>query len=141
LLQSYQGMLQSLQQTPIAQLKTKLDIWRPDILLMCDQLVLFANLWSYVRRFDLVSHFVSQRLTISIRFQIRSQAVQFRSIIQGGLGAATNTVRLKFKDNERSFIAYCTSQGFKMQIKLARDVCEPLQDGLRKYKAHLASWA
>ena len=55
LLRGYQGMLQSLQQTPIAQLKTKLDIWRPDILLMFDQLVLFAELWSYVRLFNLKS--------------------------------------------------------------------------------------
>lgn len=74
--------------------KAGLDAWKPGIALICDKLVVFAETWS----------------------SVRSQTVQFREHLLGGMGAITN-VR------------------FKKEVKLARGLCTPLVEGLKKYKA------
>ena len=38
-------------QQALAELKTQFDILRPDIALICDQLVLFGDIWDSVSRF------------------------------------------------------------------------------------------
>ena len=38
-------------QQGLAELQTQLDILKPDIALICDQLVLFGNIWDSVSRF------------------------------------------------------------------------------------------
>lgn len=52
---------------------------------------------------------------------VRSQTVQFNEILGHGLDAATNT-------------------GFKLQVKLAREVCTPLISGLIEYVEQVWSW-
>ncbi|KAF5323066.1 hypothetical protein D9611_009350 [Ephemerocybe angulata] len=71
----------------------------PDIGLMLSKLVVFSEIWS----------------------SVRSQNVQFRAHIAGGLEAATNS-------------------RFKSEVKLARAQCKPLEAGLLEYKKQLESW-
>ncbi|KAJ2925329.1 hypothetical protein H1R20_g11798, partial [Candolleomyces eurysporus] len=99
-LQGKQSRLEAIKakQQLLGQAKAAFDAWKPNIALVCDKLVLFAETWA----------------------SVRSQTLQFRDHIQGGLEAATN-------------------KRFKSEIKLARLVCIPLVDGLEKYKAQLQS--
>jgi len=83
-------------QVALAHLKTEFDIFKPDIALMCENLVSLAEIWS----------------------SVRSQCVQFQSHLKGGTGAETN-------------------MRFKLEVRLAREVCLPLMEGLRKYSAKL----
>jgi hypothetical protein len=95
-LSSKQSQLEAikLQQQLLGQLICGFDGWKPDIALICDKLVVFAETWS----------------------SVRSQTVQFREHLLGGMDAVTNL-------------------RFKMEVRLARAVCLPLIEGLVKYKA------
>jgi len=83
-------------QIALAHLKTQFDLLRPDITLICERLVLFAEIWS----------------------SVRSQSVQFQSHLKGGAGSETN-------------------MRFKMEVRLAREVCLPLMEGLQRYATEL----
>ncbi|EGN94760.1 hypothetical protein SERLA73DRAFT_187807 [Serpula lacrymans var. lacrymans S7.3] len=83
-------------QAALAHLKTDFDGLKPDIALICDKLILFAEIWS----------------------SVRSQAVQFQKHLQGGMNALGNL-------------------RFKLEIRLAKEVCEPLKKGLEKYATQL----
>ncbi|EGN94761.1 hypothetical protein SERLA73DRAFT_187817 [Serpula lacrymans var. lacrymans S7.3] len=71
----------------------------PNISLMLERLVVFAEIWS----------------------SVRSQAVQFREHLKGGMKASTN-------------------MRFKNEVKVARAVCKPLMEGLAEFKARLEGW-
>ncbi|QRW18352.1 reovirus sigma C capsid domain protein [Rhizoctonia solani] len=71
----------------------------PNIDLMLDNLLTFAEIWS----------------------SVRNQSVQFCEHLKGGLEAAT-------------------SLRFKAEVKLAREVCTPLMEGLIEYNKQLRSW-
>ncbi|KAF8756971.1 hypothetical protein RHS01_04168 [Rhizoctonia solani] len=85
-------------QQALAHLKTEYDGLKPSISLICEKLLLFAEIWS----------------------SVRSQTVQFQSYLQGGKDAQTNL-------------------RFKKELRLARAMCGPLQDGLDKYATELAN--
>jgi hypothetical protein len=55
-----------------------------------------------------------------IWLSVRSQCVQFREHLQGGAGAETN-------------------MRFRMEVRLAREVCLPLMEGLQRYATELAN--
>ncbi|EGN94763.1 hypothetical protein SERLA73DRAFT_187819 [Serpula lacrymans var. lacrymans S7.3] len=83
-------------QAALAHLKTDFDGLKPDIALICDKLVLFAEIWS----------------------SVRSQAVQFQEHLKGGSSAGSN-------------------MRFKLEVRLARKVCQPLMAGLERYATEL----
>ncbi|KAF5322992.1 hypothetical protein D9611_009281 [Ephemerocybe angulata] len=91
-LKSLQDGLLALHEPPPLDLMDKLASWNPDLQQMFDRMITIGEVWT----------------------SVRSQAVQFRAHIQGGLGAATN-------------------MRFKNEVKLARAVCGPLRDSLQKY--------
>lgn len=91
-LKSAQRSLFELNQGIPLELMDKLEGWRPDLDQMFDRMVTMAEVWS----------------------SVRSQAVQFRSHIEGGLDAATN-------------------MRFKNEVKLAREVCAPMKECLHEY--------
>lgn len=57
-------------QVELAKIKSDFDGLKPDIALICDRLVLFAE----------------------IRSKVRNQSVQFQETLKGGMGALTNMV-------------------------------------------------
>ncbi|TEB33802.1 hypothetical protein FA13DRAFT_1626524 [Coprinellus micaceus] len=79
-------------QKGLAYLQTDLAGLEPDFDLICERLQGFAEIWA----------------------SVRSQSVQFRNHIKGGLGAATNL-------------------RFKREVQLAQDTCVPLRTGLEIY--------
>jgi hypothetical protein len=83
-------------QVELAHLKTQFDALEPDITLICEKLVLFAEIWS----------------------SVRSQAVQFQGHLRGGMDTESN-------------------MRFRMEVKVAREVCLPLMGGLQKYATEL----
>jgi len=83
-------------QRALAQLKSDFDGLKPNIVLICDRLVLFAEIWS----------------------SVRSQTIQFQEHLKGGMAAVSN---LRFKN----------------EVRLAREICAPLQAGLEKYAVEL----
>jgi len=83
-------------QQALAHLKSDFDGVKPDIALICEKLVLFAEIWS----------------------SVRSQTVQFQTMLKGGMGAITN-------------------MRFKKEVRLARELCTPLRAGLEKYAVEL----
>ncbi|KAJ2916564.1 hypothetical protein MD484_g3871, partial [Candolleomyces efflorescens] len=83
-------------QTALANLQSDFDGVKPDITLICARLVLFSEIWA----------------------SVRSQTVEFQSILKGGMNAVTN-------------------MGFKAQVNLAKATCDPLADGLEKYATEL----
>ncbi|GAB1526621.1 hypothetical protein RhiTH_009790 [Rhizoctonia solani] len=83
----------------VAEQPSSLSFEAPNINLMLENLLTFAEIWS----------------------SVRSQSVQFCEHLKGGLEAATNL-------------------RFKAEIKLAREVCTPLQEGLAEYNEQLQSW-
>ncbi|KAF6748032.1 hypothetical protein DFP72DRAFT_583515 [Ephemerocybe angulata] len=85
-------------QLAIAKIKSDFDGLKPDIALICEKLVLFAEIWS----------------------SVRSQSVQFRDTLKGGMDAVNNAT-------------------FKQQVTLARQLCNPLVDGLEKYATALVN--
>ncbi|KAF8694672.1 hypothetical protein RHS03_08141, partial [Rhizoctonia solani] len=85
-------------QQALAHLKTEYDGLKPSITLICNKLLLFAEIWS----------------------SVRSQSVQFQTYLKGGMSAQTNP-------------------RFKAELRLARDTCGPLQEGLERYATELAN--
>ncbi|KAF8704728.1 hypothetical protein RHS03_06033, partial [Rhizoctonia solani] len=85
-------------QQGLAHLKTEYDGLKPSITLICEKLLLFAEIWS----------------------SVRSQSVQFQTYLKGGMNAQTNL-------------------RFKAELRLARDTCGPLQEGLERYATELAN--
>ncbi|KAF5323130.1 hypothetical protein D9611_009382 [Ephemerocybe angulata] len=83
-------------QAALAFLKIDVANLQPDIDLICERLFLFAEIWS----------------------SVRTQSIQFRSHIQGGMDAVTN-------------------MRFRREVQLAQDVCAPLVRGLELYSAEL----
>ncbi|CAE6472317.1 unnamed protein product [Rhizoctonia solani] len=83
----------------VAEQPSSLSFEAPNINLMLENLLTFAEIWS----------------------SVRSQSVQFCEHLKGDLEAATNL-------------------RFKAEIKLAREVCTPLQEGLAEYNEQLQSW-
>ena len=77
-------------QKGLAKLQTDVAVMKPDFDLICDRLHGFAEIWSSVSIFHLSRTCLCRRALE----QVRSQSVQFRTHIQGGLAAATNSVRL-----------------------------------------------
>ncbi|RXW11185.1 hypothetical protein EST38_g14669, partial [Candolleomyces aberdarensis] len=69
-------------QQALANLKTDFDGVKPDIALICEKLVLFAEIWS----------------------SVRSQTVQFQEHLKGGMEAVTN---LRFKREVRLARTVC----------------------------------
>ncbi|KAJ2916563.1 hypothetical protein MD484_g3870, partial [Candolleomyces efflorescens] len=69
-------------QQALANLKSDYDGMQPDISLICEKLVLFAEIWS----------------------SVRSQSIEFQNILKGGLGAVTN---MGFKAQVRLAQATC----------------------------------
>jgi len=86
----------NLSQVALAHLNIQIDILRPDIALICDKLLLFSQIWT----------------------SVRSQCVQFRGHLGGGVGAETN-------------------MRFRMEVRLAREVCLPLMEGLERYSTEI----
>ncbi|KAF6744317.1 hypothetical protein DFP72DRAFT_929721 [Ephemerocybe angulata] len=86
-------------QKELAKIKSDFDGLRPDIALICEKLVLFAEIWS----------------------SVRSQTVQFQETLKGGMDALTN-IR------------------FKAELRLARELCTPLTEGLEKYATSLVKY-
>ncbi|KAJ2924795.1 hypothetical protein H1R20_g12278, partial [Candolleomyces eurysporus] len=70
-------------QEGLAKIKTEFDGLRPDIYLICDKLVLFAEIWS----------------------SVRNQSVQFQKSLQGGIDATTN---MRFKKELELARKLCT---------------------------------
>ncbi|KAF5323039.1 hypothetical protein D9611_009337 [Ephemerocybe angulata] len=87
-------------QEALAQLQSDFDNVKPDITLICEKLVLFAEIWS----------------------SVRSQTVQFQEHLKSGMDALTN-------------------MRFKKEVRLAREMCAPLQAGLEKYATELENRA
>lgn len=69
-------------QVALAHLKSDFDGVKPDITLICDKLVLFAEIWA----------------------SVRSQTVQFQEQLKGGMGAITN---MRFKKEVRLARTIC----------------------------------